>query len=150
MRQLKEQIDILLKESADRKRMRQPDSGSSQVNKFSPAFFLTNPKKKILYQFEENGVFSQGYNFFSLQANPGSVKKKEHLTPAPASRPVTPALTTIQDTPKGRGRGRGTATGPPATKRAKKVPVLRGRPPPVPGPPPAPLPGSIAEGIKTV
>jgi len=107
MRQLKEQIDVLLKESADRKRLRQPDNAH-------------------------------------LTASLSSVKKKERTTPSPAPRPITPAVAGM-DTPKGRGRGRGTPSGPLSSKRPKKVPVGRGRPPPVPAPVST---GPIAEGIS--
>merc|ERR1719402_1893788 len=107
MRQLNQQIQMLVEESAARRKRRQQIGGSA----------------------------------------PGSVKKKPMVTPetkhpgaladpspAPQSRPVTPAG--VVDTPKGRGRGRGIGpppvgpsppVGPPPSKRPKKmVPTGRG------------------------
>merc|ERR1719233_1350670 len=123
MRQLNQQIQMLVEESAARRKRRQQIGGSA----------------------------------------PGSVKKKPMVTPetkhpgalsdpspAPLSRPVTPAG--VVDTPKGRGRGRGIGpppvgpsppVGPPPSKRPKKmVPTGRGLKKPGPQVPKVPGGGS--------
>ena len=130
MRQLKEQIDMLLKESADRKSVRLQNSGSSQViiiyNDIILHWRLTADGWRLTadgWRLTADGwrlttddwrLTTDGWRLTTdadtlLLQVPGGMKK-DRISPAPTSRPVTPASGAM-DTPKGRGRGRGTPSG---------------------------------------
>ena len=120
MRQLNQQIQMLVEESAARRKRRQQLGGSAPGS----------VKKKTLVTPETK--------------HPGALSDP---SPAPLSRPVTPSG--VVDTPKGRGRGRGIGpppagpsppVGPPPSKRPKKM-VPTGRGLKKPGPPVPKVPG---------
>ena len=122
MRQLNQQIQMLVEESAARRKRRQHLGGSAPG---SVKKKMVTPESKHL----SGGV-----------PNP---------SPTPQSRPVTPGG--VSDTPKGRGRGRGVGphptgpspVGPPPSKKPKKmVPTGRGAKKPGPTVPKVPGGGS--------
>ena len=127
MRQLNQQIQMLVEESAARRKRRQHLGGSAPG---SVKKKLVTPESKHL----------------------GAVPNP---SPTSQSRPVTPGG--VSDTPKGRGRGRGigpppsgpSPVGPPPSKRPKKmVPTGRGIKKPAPQVPK--VPGSSGNAVLPV